>query len=78
MKTLKTFVSIILVLAISNFSYAQTNTPKPDLANVTYGDHERNVLDIWFADKTNKLLWPYTSTEVALAQAVKKKSMEMS
>ena len=49
MKTLKTFVSIILVLAISTFSYAQTNTPKPDLANVTYGDHKRNVLDIWFA-----------------------------
>ena len=28
--------------------------------------------------KTNKLLWPYTSTEAVLAQGVKKKSMEMS
>lgn len=25
----------------------------PDLANVSYGPHERNVLDIWFADTTH-------------------------
>ena len=54
MKTLKTFVAIILVFAVSTFSYAQTNTPKPDLTNVSYGEHERNVLDIWFADKNKQ------------------------
>ena len=54
MKALKTFVAIILVFAVSPFSYAQTNTPKPDLPNVTYGEHERNVLDIWFADKNKQ------------------------
>ena len=54
MKALKTFVAIILVSAVSTFSYAQTNTPKPDLPNVIYGEHERNVLDIWFANKNKQ------------------------
>ena len=54
MKTLKTFLAIILVFAASLFSYAQTNMPKPDLPNVSYGEHERNVLDIWFADKNKQ------------------------
>lgn len=54
MKTLKAFIAIILVLAASLFSYAQANTPKPDLANISYGEHERNVLDIWFADKNKQ------------------------
>ena len=54
MKTLKTFITIILVFNVSTFSYAQTNKPKPDLPNVTYGEHERNVLDIWFADKNKQ------------------------
>ena len=40
MKTLKTFITIILVFNVSTFSYAQTNKPKPDLPNVTYGEHE--------------------------------------
>ena len=44
MKALKTFIAIIFVFAVSTFSYAQTNTPKPDLPNVTYGDYDRNVL----------------------------------
>ena len=54
MKALKTFVAIILVSAVSPFSYAQTKTPKPDLPNVIYGEHERNVLDIWFANKNKQ------------------------
>ena len=54
MKAFKTFVAIILVSAVSTFSYAQTNTPKPDLPNVIYGEHERNVLDIWFANKNKQ------------------------
>ena len=54
MKAFKTFVAIILVSAVSPFSYAQTNTPKPDLPNVIYGEHERNVLDIWFANKNKQ------------------------
>jgi len=54
MKTIKTIIAIILVFAVSPFSHAQTNTPKPDLPNVTYGEHERNVLDIWFADKNKQ------------------------
>jgi carboxylesterase type B len=37
-----------------NSSYAQDRKPAPDLGNVKYGEHERNVFDIWFADKTKK------------------------
>ena len=51
-KTRKTISSIILMLIAVNFSYAQNSKPVPDLANVKYGEHERNVFDIWFADTT--------------------------
>ena len=74
----KPLIALIAIIACT-FSYAQTKTPKPDLPNVTYGEHERNVLDIWFADKNKQTpLAIYTSTEAVLARAVKKKSMEMS
>ncbi|MFK8058643.1 MAG: alpha/beta hydrolase fold domain-containing protein [Polaribacter sp.] len=54
MKIFKTINVVIFLLIATNFSYAQNSKPKPDLANVKYGDHERNVLDVWFADK-NKI-----------------------
>lgn len=54
MKSLKTITIIVLVFFTSHLSFAQKSKPEPDLANVKYGEHERNVLDIWFADK-NKI-----------------------
>jgi len=52
-KTFKTIIAIISLLIVSNFSYAQKNQlPTPDMANVKYGEHERNVMDVWFADKS--------------------------
>ena len=43
---------ILLSIAV-NFICAQNNKlPDPDLPNVKYGEHERNVFDIWFADTT--------------------------
>lgn len=52
-KTLKTITAIIILLIASIFSYAQKNQlPTPDMANVKYGEHERNVMDVWFADKS--------------------------
>lgn len=55
MKAINTF--ILLFVAV-NFSCAQNDKPVPDLANVKYGEHERNVFDIWFADtsKTTPLV----------------------
>ncbi len=53
LKLFKTINAIIILLIASNFSYAQKNQlPTPDMANVKYGEHERNVLDVWFADKS--------------------------
>jgi len=53
LKPLKTINAIIVLLIVSNFSYAQKNQlPPPDMANVKYGEHERNVMDVWFADKS--------------------------
>jgi hypothetical protein len=53
LKPLKTINAIIVLLIASNFSYAQKNQlPTPDMANVKYGEHERNVMDVWFADKS--------------------------
>ena len=54
MKSLKTITIIVLVFFTSHLSFAQKSKPVPDLAHVKYGEHERNVLDIWFADK-NKI-----------------------
>ena len=52
-KTFKTVIAIISLLIASNFSNAQKNQlPTPDMANVKYGEHERNVMDVWFADKS--------------------------
>ncbi|MDB4340649.1 alpha/beta hydrolase fold domain-containing protein [Akkermansiaceae bacterium] len=33
---------------------ANSSKKVPDLANVKYGEHERNVLDIWFADRSHQ------------------------
>ncbi|WP_168796683.1 alpha/beta hydrolase [Cognatitamlana onchidii] len=49
MKPIKIFVFLFFTL---NFVHAQNSKPAPDFKNVRYGDHERNVLDIWFADST--------------------------
>ncbi|NRB50819.1 MAG: alpha/beta hydrolase [Saprospiraceae bacterium] len=44
---------LTLVLLTGNWALAQASRlPKPDLANVQYGIHERNVLDVWLADTT--------------------------
>ena len=51
MKSLKTINIILLFLSVSYVSYAQKEKPTPDLVNVKYGEHERQVLDVWFADK---------------------------
>ncbi|WP_288956303.1 alpha/beta hydrolase [uncultured Polaribacter sp.] len=53
-KNFKTISAIMFLLIATNFSYTQNSKPKPDLMNVKYGEHERNVLDVWFADK-NKI-----------------------
>ncbi len=50
MKTVKTIKIIITLFITLNFSYAQQSKPVPDLANVKYGEHTRNVVDVWFAD----------------------------
>lgn len=50
----KSLSVLTLLLLIGNWSAAQTgDRPIPDLVNVPYGTHERNVFDIWFADTTN-------------------------
>ena len=54
MESLKTITIIVLVFFTSHLSFAQKSKPEPDLENVKYGEYERNVLDIWFADK-NKI-----------------------
>lgn len=54
MKTLKTINAVIVLLVVTSLTYAQKSKPIPDLVNVKYGEHERNVLDVWFADK-NKI-----------------------
>lgn len=52
-KTLKTINAIIILLIAANFSYAQKKQLQtPDMANVKYGEHERHVMDVWFADKS--------------------------
>ena len=46
---------ISLILLTGSWTFAQTKSlPKPDLEDIKYGMHERNTLDIWFAD-TNKV-----------------------
>jgi acetyl esterase/lipase len=50
MKHLKDFLTIALVaLFISSVVSPQQNKPQPDLQNVKYGPHERNVIDFWKA-----------------------------
>lgn len=42
---------LTLLLLTGDWVFAQASSlPKPDLANVQYGIHERNVLDVWLAD----------------------------
>ncbi len=50
---MKQFYFFIIFLLIGNGLLAQKKElPKPNFANIQYGTHERNVLDIWFADTT--------------------------
>jgi acetyl esterase len=50
---IRTFNASILPVIAANFTSEQINKrPEPDLANVKYGEHERNVFDLWFADTT--------------------------
>ena len=44
-------VTLFASLLVFNTAHAQREgaKPKPDLANVPYGPHERNVLDFWKA-----------------------------
>lgn len=49
---MKSITVMITMLVTLHFSYAQNIKPEPDLANVEYGLHDRNVFDIWFADKS--------------------------
>lgn len=49
MKSITVMLSLLVIL---HFSYAQNSIPEPDLGNVKYGLHDRNVFDIWFADKS--------------------------
>ncbi|TLX72774.1 alpha/beta hydrolase [Labilibacter sediminis] len=45
--------AILVLMLVSIYSCAQKSTlPTPDMANVKYGEHERNVMDVWFADKS--------------------------
>ena len=50
---LKVFGLVTMFVVLATVSYAQkSKLPQPDLANISYDTHERNILDIWFADKT--------------------------
>ena len=54
-KRLLSINAMIILLMVSIFSYAQKKRlPTADMANVKYGDHERNLMDVWFADKNKK------------------------
>ena len=50
--TMKPIQAITTLLLAVNFAYAQTSKPSPELAGAGYGEHNRYVLDIWFADTT--------------------------
>ena len=39
----------LIVFSLACVAFAQGQLPPPDLANVSYGTHERNVLDLWKA-----------------------------
>ncbi|NQZ76382.1 MAG: alpha/beta hydrolase [Ekhidna sp.] len=46
-------VFVLLLLLAVNSIYAQRKPlPEPDLPNISYGSHERQVFDIWFADSS--------------------------
>lgn len=48
----KLLITIIIMVITASFSYSQKQlVPAPDLANVEYGEHERHVMDVWFAEK---------------------------
>ena len=50
--TRKIFAAIVLLIGFMHAHAQDNNRPRPDLVDVRYGNHERNVLDIWFADTT--------------------------
>ena len=43
--------SFLLLVAVV-YTCAQNSKPTPDFADMKYGEHERNVIDIWFAEST--------------------------
>lgn len=51
MKNIKNLTFFTLLFVFYYVSYAQKEKPIPDLANIKYGEHERHVLDVWFANK---------------------------
>lgn len=54
LRFIKALKILTLVFLSGNWTLAQSGKlPEPDLANVQYGTHERNLFDIWFADTTN-------------------------
>jgi acetyl esterase len=50
MKNLVAFSTVFLLLNGNAIIAAPGERPQPDLADLKYGSHERNILDIWFAD----------------------------
>lgn len=50
MKIVKLSVAFILLIVSVNIQGQDNRRRIPDMADVKYGPHERNVLDMWFAD----------------------------
>lgn len=45
-------IQIVAVLLFTlSHSFGQNSKPIPDISNIQYGEHERNIMDVWFADK---------------------------
>ncbi|MBX2878068.1 MAG: alpha/beta hydrolase [Saprospiraceae bacterium] len=52
-KSTKIIYLLAILISIGGSIFAQKKElPPADLANVAYGPHGRNVLDVWFADST--------------------------
>lgn len=70
---LTTLIASLLILCSAHAQKAAPKAPKikPDLANEHYGPHERHVLDLWKANRTNHRLWWCTSMAAAFARAAK-------
>jgi len=46
---MKSFPIIFVLSFVFHISFAQKAKPEPSIKNIHYGEHDRNVLDIWFA-----------------------------